>query len=427
MPDTYATAVKLDEKAELHDALSTAYHFSQNNSRMASEYLAMQRQQAEAAASSVSLSVSLPFTMPRWVYAMAALAVAASILTGLRYSTGHGLDLQRPITEVLFEDQNAARPKLATKAKNAVPGEWSEQARDMLSKLGIKPEASDAEPGEQEALNKALEQALQPNNQPNDMNQPGGKGAGDQGKKDGAMQGDKNNTDPVDGGDKGGEDQEKGGNNASNKKDGNGKDSPGKEGDNQQGLLSKLKNAVSSMLKTTTPNESSTPQSSDKKAPSNDKKDPSKQTGPGQGTPEQSNGDQQTEETDPNGDAMGGQKGKSNDTTASKTPQKQEGTGIGLADGVKDIKAAEQLKAMGKISEIIGKRAADVSGETMVEVESGKQQLKTQYSTTHATHAETDGDVTRDQIPLGLQSYVQQYFSEVHKGDAAAAKAPQKK
>jgi hypothetical protein len=56
----------------------------------------------------------------------------------------------------------------------------------------------------------------------------------------------------------------------------------------------------------------------------------------------------------------------------------------------------------------------------MVEVQSGKQGLKTSYSNTAASHAETDGDVTRDEIPIALQPYIQQYFSDVHKADAAA-------
>ena len=57
--------------------------------------------------------------------------------------------------------------------------------------------------------------------------------------------------------------------------------------------------------------------------------------------------------------------------------QKQEGNGIGSQDGSKENHAAEQLKAMGKISEIIGRRSATVTGETSIEVQSGNQQLHT--------------------------------------------------
>ena len=44
-----------------------------------------------------------------------------------------------------------------------------------------------------------------------------------------------------------------------------------------------------------------------------------------------------------------------------------------------------------------------------------------------AGHAETDGDVTRDEIPIALQGFVQQYFTEVRKTakkPAAATPAP---
>ena len=49
---------------------------------------------------------------------------------------------------------------------------------------------------------------------------------------------------------------------------------------------------------------------------------------------------------------------------------------------------AEQLAAMGKITEIIGKRAANVTGEVTVEVENSNQQLRTPYAQRDAHHAE---------------------------------------
>jgi hypothetical protein len=424
-PDGYTTAVRLDESAHLHDALSTAFHFSQHPDSApasATHFQQAQREQAETAARTVNVSTALPFTLPRAFYLMAALGIAASVLVGLRYRMGHGLDLQRPLTEILFEDQNAARAKTATKARNAIPGEWGEEARDLLSKLGIKPDFDDSSAGEPDPLDKAIEQALQQDNQ-SKMDQKGGgaQKGGEQG-KNGDKGADQKGSDPVDGGDKGADDQKDGGQKSAKNGDSDSQNAPGKNGDSKDGLLSKLKNAVSNMLSKNQPQQGNDPaKAQDQKSASNEKKDAAKQQpGPGQGTPEKGNGDQDSDETDPNGDAMGGQKGKSNESTASNSPQKQEGSGIGLADGSKDIKAAEQLKAMGKISEIIGKRSATVSGETMVEVQSGKQQLKTSYSETRASHAETDGDVTRDEIPLALQPYVQQYFAEVHKAEPAA-------
>ena len=96
-------------------------------------------------------------------------------------------------------------------------------------------------------------------------------------------------------------------------------------------------------------------------------------------------------------------------------------SGVGKSDGNKDARYAEQLDAMGKISEIMGKRAENIKGDIMVEVSSGKQQLKTQYSQSGATHASTGGEIHRDEVPIEHQAYVQKYFDEVRKADNAAA------
>jgi hypothetical protein len=115
----------------------------------------------------------------------------------------------------------------------------------------------------------------------------------------------------------------------------------------------------------------------------------------------------------PNSAGKGG--GKSNDKDASAQP----GSGIGRQDGSKDLRAAQQEKAMGKLSEVIGKRSANVSGEMTVEVQSGSQQLKTGYTQKSAQHAATGGDASRDEVPLDLQPYVSGYFDEIRKQPAA--------
>ena len=347
-PDSYTTAVRLDNSAQLQDALSTAFHYSQHPGSVppsAAQFQQMQREQAEAAARTVAVGVALPFTLPRAFYAMAALAVAASVLVGVRYRVGQGIDLQRPITEVLFEDQNAPRAKAVAKAKYSAPSEWSEEARDMLSKLGIKPDFDETAVGEADPLDKALEQMLQNGQTRASQKGSGSEKGGEQG-KDAQKGADGNSSEPVDGGDKKGDEKgtaskdAKGGDDSS-------KETQGKPGDSDNGLLTKLLNAAQSMMAKSTPQAGDTPPKSDTQG--GQKRDSTtKATGPGQGTPEKTSGDQDSDETDPDGAAMGGQKGKGNDTTPSKTPQGQEGSGIGRANGSKDIKAAEQLKAMGR-------------------------------------------------------------------------------
>jgi hypothetical protein len=90
-------------------------------------------------------------------------------------------------------------------------------------------------------------------------------------------------------------------------------------------------------------------------------------------------------------------------------------SGIGRQDGDKSVKEAEQLAAMGKLAEIIGKRSASLTGDMTVETPSGKQQLKTDYSGKVGHHADTGGEINRDEIPLADQQYVREYMELVRK------------
>jgi hypothetical protein len=90
-------------------------------------------------------------------------------------------------------------------------------------------------------------------------------------------------------------------------------------------------------------------------------------------------------------------------------------SGMGKQDCDKTIEDGEQLAAMGKISEIIGKRSAQIQGEMTVEVPSGKQQLKTAYTKKRAAHGDAGGELSREEIPLMLQPYIQRYFDQIRK------------
>ena len=195
----------------------------------------------------------------------------------------------------------------------------------------------------------------------------------------------------------------------------------GQGGDNAS-LLSKLKDAVSNMMSKTSQDKAGSGQKAGQQQPGQqakaDKSSGDKSSGKGQEQQGPQQGDAQA--GDPNGDPQDGQQAEGKAGSKSAESSAQAGSGVGSQDGAKDIRAAEQLKAMGKISEIIGKRAASVTGETTIEVQSGNQQLRTAYSNKTASHAQADSDVSRDEIPVGLQNYVQQYFEQVRKPAAGA-------
>ncbi len=405
-PDPYTAAVKVDEHARLHDALSTALYFSEHPKGSAA-FLDAQRKQADATAGSVRLEEAMPFVVPRSLYAMATLCVLASVLIALRFGAGHGMDLHAPLTQFIIEDQAA---QTAQNAKNANPKsqkQWMQEAQSLLSKLGTQPNPNEPAPGDPDSLEKALEQALQ---NPSDSATAGDKG-GQSGRGGQTKEGASDQTpngDPLDNAEDANADKNAQQGSESKAGDKNGKPSAGKNANpgKQEGLLSRLKDALSNMVSTDR-NEAGAQQG--QQTAKNDAAKP-----PGQPNQKsQSQSDAQTGQ--PDADGQSGQQSQGKMSSKSDSQPGKGGSGVGSENGSKEIKEAAQLKAMGKISEIIGQRAATVSGETSVEVQSGDQKLRTDYSNTAATHGETDGDVTRDEIPLAVQAYVQQYFEQVRK------------
>jgi hypothetical protein len=205
-----------------------------------------------------------------------------------------------------------------------------------------------------------------------------------------------------------------------------------KSGDNnlqaaKNSMMDKMKDAFANMMnKLKQPNPQEGQQQADNKK-GGDKggqqkggQQPGKQ--PGKGNESQKGAEQPGDEGAEANEKQAQAQGQGGDKSASMQAPPDAKSGVGKADGDKSIKDAEQLQAMGKISEIIGKRAKDIAGEVMVEVNGGKQQLRTQYSNSAAKHAESGGEIHRDEVPLQHQQYVQQYFEQVRKQSTPPAK-----
>jgi hypothetical protein len=114
-----------------------------------------------------------------------------------------------------------------------------------------------------------------------------------------------------------------------------------------------------------------------------------------------------------------------NAQTASNSPSKGSGnaaghrssdsrSAAGRQDGSKDSKEAEELRAMGTLQEIIGKRSASLTGEMTVDSPSGTQQLRTGYTNRSGTHSGIGSQIDHDDIPLEDQQYVREYMKQVH-------------
>jgi hypothetical protein len=88
--------------------------------------------------------------------------------------------------------------------------------------------------------------------------------------------------------------------------------------------------------------------------------------------------------------------------------------------GDKNIKDTALLEAMGKITELLGKRQQTLTGEVMVEVGSTKQQLKTPFQQQQAAHVDSGSEIHRDEVPLLYQQFVEQYFEEIRRPQGKA-------
>ncbi len=145
---------------------------------------------------------------------------------------------------------------------------------------------------------------------------------------------------------------------------------------------------------------------------------------PQNGTPEQgaSRPDEQGDLTNSDGEMAQAVRGRKSERSVEQSSGGGETSGIGKGEGDKAIREAEQLAAMGKISELLGRRRASLTGEIMVESPPSRQQdLKTPYTERDAVHSANGGEIHRDEIPMIYQQYVLGYFDQVR---AAAAGNP---
>ena len=431
----YQVAQSIDRQLDFKDALSTAYFFSRHPQRAASpEFVEQQRSVAEDLARSADIERGVPFLRPRTAYVNLALVAVALGMFGLRYGIHRSLDLGSPLVHINFDGLFGTSPQMAKAKSGRRPGDadgrrdpgapvdpWDaktderDPATDAALQAVADPDpntASTSPDGSAKADAKNSEQ-LPPGNNPLDSGEKG----------DAAQQSDANANAPTGADSKSG--QQSGSKDAKDSKDANQSASSGEN----SSLASKLRDALSNLLAKMKPQSKpggGKPNDSSQSASSRSSQQGEKQEGdpksPGQEQADasansQSEGDQQQGGTEQA--SQGKSEGRSNNQ-----PNSPDGkSGIGKQDGDKAAREAAELAAMGKLSEIIGKRAANIQGEVMVEVSSGKQQLKTQYSQQSATHVEAGSEINRDEVPLAYQQYVQQYFAQVRKLPAGKGKS----
>ncbi|HYL75992.1 MAG TPA: hypothetical protein VEU96_17410 [Bryobacteraceae bacterium] len=430
----YQVAQSMDRRLDFHDSLSTAFYFQQHSERVLSpvEFVDHQRQSAEDLARNADLRRGVPFLAPRTFYVNLALALLVCAMFGLRFGINRNMDLRASLVPIPFDGflgSSARQVADAKKAQRPFDGDGHRE-----NGMPVDPWQS-----KQGDLDPAPDSALQTVDTPEVNNPDGGSDAKAQSKASGTEQ-QTPGQDPLESPDKGDQSQPGNDSQADQNSSPDGGQQSGKQqspknanqspnsGENSS-LSDKMRDALANLMAKL----KMQPKNSDGKQGGSSQQN-SQQQAQKQGQSQDPNASAQ-QQSDANAQSQGQQsqnaqqqasQGKSDGRSSDKSNSPEGKSGIGKQDGDKTAREAEQLAAMGKISEIIGKRTANVTGEVMVEVASGKQQLRTQYSQRKAAHGEAGGEINRDEVPLAYQQYVQQYFEEIRKLPASKAKSDAK-
>jgi hypothetical protein len=408
LPSLYVLAQRIDKRLGLADSLSTAVHFADHPDPAREAVCEVQRRDAELVAQRVDIQDALPPSRSRYLLPAAGLALVAFGLFAVRYAVTGSLSLEPSLFKIAYDSFFGPSPQLA---------------KNQAKRLNMK--QSPFDPGNPDAQPTAADQ------QPEDLlNSQDSKDAtspqGDDNAKQAAdKEGDKNDGDAdkqgKDQGDKDGKQGDKGSKDgkesADNKdKEGGGQD---KQGDSsKEGVMDKIKDALANMLNKMKPSSPQSPQQNAKNQSSKDKGEKSDKGEKADKQPDSQNGDAQPSPDSQSGDQKNAEDAKSSNQPSQSSSQDSK-SGAGSKDGDKAAKDAKALEAMGQISEILGKRSATVTGEMMVEVGQTKQTLKTPWIDRQAAHAESGGEIHRDEVPLVFQPFVERYFEEIRKAPQA--------
>jgi hypothetical protein len=402
IPSLYRAAQRIDRQAGLADVLSTAQYFHEHPDPQRQSICDLQRSSAESAARQVDLKSALPYHRSRYLIPASALAMAVLVLFGVRYAFLGSLDLRAPLVAIAMDTWfGSDKTEIATNdAKKGAANPEADQppapnaAKEEDEKL---PESMMENPQEAETTKT---DAGGENKQGKEGDK--GKESNDQADKD--KQGDQQQ----------GDDKNQNGDSKENKEG----DQNGKQGNskNESSMFDKVRDALANMLnkmKSDAPKQSQNGESRQNKNQQSSQKQQSENKG--DSSSQQNSGDQNADSKQEQSDAKGGK--------PDKPPQQESANSMGDKTGEKTIKDAALLEAMGKITELLGKRQQTLTGEVMVEVGSTKQQLKTPFQQQQAPHQDSGSELHRDEVPLLYQQFVEQYFEEIRRPSNAAPAA----
>ncbi len=390
LPSVYEVAQSIDHRLQLADTLSTACYFNSTAPSPSDSVRDAQRLTAEKLVPAVDLNTALPLQRPTGFYPAAGVALLVMGLFLVRYAVQGSFD---------------PRPSLVKNAMDNFFSGAKQQALAAKAQGGEQPGEKDGEKAEQKNADFAGDSQFDPA-APEPQPSPDADKTADNKKKDDDKS-ENSGADKGDKGDKGDKDDKQTGD---QKQDGDQKGTQDAKAD--PSVMDKLKDAVNDLInKMKAPNDSK----SQKGEPKSDSDKQQSDDGQNQ---EKNQGDSADAQKSSQQSADGENGKNSEQKKKSDSPQQ----GVGSQEGDKTAKEAEAQKAMGKISELLGKRSENVKGTVTMEVGQTRQTLKTLATESSARHNESGGEIHRDTVPPAYEGFVQQYFEQVRK--TSSTKSP---
>lgn len=397
MPDDYAVARRADAGLGLKDLLATAWHLRRNKRPSPGVFEPLVEQKASEACRTADVRAAIPYRWNRSATLAAASFCLALAVLAIRIGILRNFDLRPPLVAVQFDTLTGApmppeRPPRPAAKKLDLPGfsleEPSAGAPDdeqlpaeSLRTLGVGESSAPSPQGNRPAGRQAQsaganqQSAAQLPEEADAAHEQGGDPAGGQTP-------DARNAPPP--------------------------QTP------QDSLLDKMRDALASLMDKLRlempPGDGSRASKQGAKQESARRENGRPQ--PGRKGEQSGEGDMLSSQQQAAADSS--RQAKSEQGGRPDASSQNEKSGIGKEEGHKELQRAEDLQAMGKLDELIGKRAQNVQGEVMVEVTSSKNPLlKTPYADQTAPRGDLGSELGRDEVPLHLQEYVQRYYEQV--------------
>ncbi len=425
-PGTYEVSQVLDARLRTHDQISTAIYFLNSQEPPATG----QRRVAASIARQIDLEAAFPFTLPRSLYGLASIFLIASGLWAIRYFLEKPPRMEKSLARLVLQkilpEELLARERrdAAEQPRNAAQKQSKAQVTEN-QELGPHGEFQQGRETSDAASDASPENTDQGRKPGDDKNNAAGDAS-----KDGDAFGDPIASDSENDAIQSYEDMlQRDAKSGLQKADGKqGKDSNGNQGENRAGsnesnsLLSKLRDAMNNMLSRLQQKSSGAGQQQAAQGASqngNGQKEGSGEARSGSGQPKaggQEAADSEGAESEAQDLSAQNPNGKNGGKSSEQGSRGSSGSGAGRQEGDKQLAEAQLQEAMGKLTELYGRRAANVTGEVTVETQSGKQTLRTPQSQKQARHSDAGGEVSRDEIPLAYQAYVKEYFNRLRQG-----------